>query len=119
MPTVLVVDDAAFMRMSIKKVLEKNGFEVVGEAENGQVGVEKFLEFHPDIVTMDITMPEMTGIEALKNIRQHDPNARVVMVSAMGQEALVREAILSGAKSFIVKPYKEDFIVNTLNSVLA
>lgn len=119
MPTVLVVDDAAFMRMSIKKVLEKNGFEVVGEAENGQVGVEKFLEFHPDIVTMDITMPEMTGIEALKNIREHDPNARVVMVSAMGQEALVREAILSGAKSFIVKPYKEDFIVNTLNSVLA
>lgn len=119
MPTVLVVDDAAFMRMSIKKVLEKHGFEVVGEAENGQIGVEKYLEYHPDLVTMDITMPEMTGIEALKNIRQHDPNAKVVMVSAMGQEGLVREAILSGAKSFIVKPYKEDFIVNTLNGVLA
>jgi len=119
LPKVLVVDDAAFMRMSIKKVLEKNGFEVVGEAENGLVGVEKYMELHPDLVTMDITMPEMTGIEALKSIRQHDPGARVVMVSAMGQEGLVREAILSGAKSFIVKPYKEDFIISTLNSVLA
>lgn len=119
MPSVLIVDDAAFMRMSIKKVLEKNGFEVIGEAENGQVGVAKYLEYHPDLVTMDITMPEMTGIEALKSICQHDPDARVVMVSAMGQEALVREAILNGAKSFIVKPYKEDFIINTLNSVLA
>ncbi|MEA5040806.1 MAG: response regulator [Clostridiaceae bacterium] len=119
MSTVLVVDDAAFMRMSIKKVLEKNGFEVVGEAENGQVGVEKYLELRPDLVTMDITMPEMTGIEALKAIRERDPAAKVVMVSAMGQEALVREAILSGAQSFIVKPYKEDFIVGTLNSLLA
>lgn len=119
MSTVLVVDDAAFMRMSIKKVLERHGFEVVGEAENGLVGVAKYQELRPDLVTMDITMPEMTGIEALKNIRQQDPNAKVVMVSAMGQEGLVREAILSGAKSFIVKPYKEDFIVSTLNSVLA
>ncbi|MPM42189.1 Chemotaxis protein CheY [bioreactor metagenome] len=119
MSTVLVVDDAAFMRMSIKKVLERHGFEVVGEAENGLVGVAKYQELRPDLVTMDITMPEMTGIEALKSIRQQDPNAKVVMVSAMGQEGLVREAILSGAKSFIVKPYKEDFIVSTLNSVLA
>lgn len=119
MSTVLVVDDAAFMRMSIRKVLERHGFEVVGEAENGLVGVSKYQELRPDLVTMDITMPEMTGIEALKSIRQQDPNAKVVMVSAMGQEGLVREAILSGAKSFIVKPYKEDFIVSTLNSVLA
>ncbi|HWP79520.1 MAG TPA: response regulator [Candidatus Acidoferrum sp.] len=119
MSTVLVVDDAAFMRMSIKKVLERHGFEVVGEAENGIEGVAKYQELKPDLVTMDITMPEMTGIEALKNICQQDPSAKVVMVSAMGQEGLVREAILSGAKSFIVKPYKEEFIISTLNSVLA
>ncbi|MCX7615119.1 MAG: response regulator [Clostridiales bacterium] len=119
MARVLIVDDAAFMRMAIKKVLVKNGFDVVAEAENGLVSIEKYKEFSPDIVTMDITMPEMTGIDALKNIRQLDPNAKVVMVSAMGQESLVREAILSGAKSFIVKPYKEEHIIQTLNSILA
>lgn len=114
---VLIVDDAAFMRMAIRKVLERNGFQVVGEAENGAVGFEKYKECNPDVVTMDITMPEMTGIEALKCIRQHDANAKVVMVSAMGQEALVREAIVNGAKSFIVKPYKEEHIIQTLTSV--
>ncbi len=114
---VLIVDDAAFMRMAIKKVLERNGFEVVGEAENGAIAITKYVECTPDIVTMDITMPEMTGIDALKHIRQRDPNARVVMVSAMGQETLVREAILSGAKSFVVKPYKEEHIVQTLKSI--
>jgi len=116
---VLIVDDAAFMRMAIRKVLEKNNFEVVGEAENGEVGVEKFKQCSPDVVTMDITMPEMSGIEALKEIRKVDGNAKVVMVSAMGQESLVREAILNGAKSFIVKPYKEEHIVQTLNSIAA
>ena len=119
MASVLIVDDAAFMRMAIKKVLVKHGFDVVGEAENGQVGISKYMECRPDIVTMDITMPEMTGIDALKNIRQYDPNAKVVMVSAMGQESLVKEAILSGAKSFIVKPYKEEHIIQTLESILA
>ncbi len=114
---VLIVDDAAFMRMAIRKVLEKNNFEVVGEAENGEVGVEKYIQCKPDVVTMDITMPEMSGIEALKQIKKYDASAKVVMVSAMGQEGLVREAILSGAKSFIVKPYKEDHIVQTLNSI--
>jgi two-component system chemotaxis response regulator CheY len=114
---VLIVDDAAFMRMAVRKVLEKNGFEIVGEAENGLVALSKYKECRPDIVTMDITMPEMTGIDALKQIRQIDPNAKVVMVSAMGQETLVREAILYGAKSFIVKPYKEDHMVQTLKSV--
>jgi two-component system chemotaxis response regulator CheY len=117
MKRVMIVDDAAFMRMAIRKVLERNGFEIVGEAENGAISIEKYAECRPDIVTMDITMPEMTGIEALKRIRQIDPDARVVMVSAMGQEALVREAIINGAKSFIVKPYKEEHIVQTLNSV--
>ncbi len=114
---VLIVDDAAFMRMAIRKVLERNGFEIAGEAENGLVALTKYTECHPDIVTMDITMPEMTGIDSLKNLRQQDPNAKVVMVSAMGQETLVREAIMSGAKSFIVKPYKEEHIVQTLRSI--
>lgn len=119
MVKVLIVDDAAFMRMAIRKVLEKNGFEVVAEAENGEVGVEKYMQYSPDIVTMDLTMPEMSGIEALKEIKKHDSNAKVVMVSAMGQEGLVREAIMSGAKSFVVKPYKEDHIVQTLTNIAA
>jgi two-component system chemotaxis response regulator CheY len=105
------------MRMAIKKVLERNNFEIVGEAENGEAGYQKYIQCKPDIVTMDITMPEMTGIEALKQIRKFDPSAKVVMVSAMVQEALVREAIINGAKSFIVKPYKEDHIVQTLTSI--
>lgn len=119
MKRVLVVDDAAFMRMVIKKMLENNGFEVVAEAENGEVGIAKYKEFQPDIVTMDITMPNMSGIDALKAICSFDPNAKVVIVSAMGQDGLVREAILGGAKSFIVKPYKEEHIIQTLEKVLA
>ncbi len=114
MRKVLIVDDAAFMRMVIKKLLENNGFEVIGEAENGEIGVEKYKELRPDLVTMDITMPQMTGIEALKAIREFDDKAKVVMVSAMGQEVMVKEAILYGAKSFIVKPYKEEQVIETL-----
>ena len=117
MTKVLIVDDAAFMRMAIKRVLERNGFEIAGEAENGRVGVEKYAECQPDIVTMDITMPDMTGIEALKQIRKIDSKAKVIMVSAMGQELMVKEAIMSGAKSFIVKPFKEEHIVNALKKI--
>ncbi|SNS13554.1 two-component system, chemotaxis family, response regulator CheY [Anaerovirgula multivorans] len=116
---VLIVDDAIFMRKVIKTMLEKNGFQVVGEAENGVVGVSKYNELHPDVVTMDITMPEMTGIDALKAIRQQDPRAKVVMVSAMGQEALVEEAVMNGAKSFIIKPFQEEHIVKTLTAIAA
>ena len=116
---VMIVDDAAFMRMAIRKVLEKNGFEVVCEAENGAASLAKYTEFRPDVVTMDITMPEMTGIEALKHLRAYDPQAKIVMVSAMGQETLVREAIINGAKSFIVKPYKEQHIVQTIQTIAA
>ena len=114
MKRVLIVDDAAFMRMSLKTILEKNGFQVVGEAENGIVAVRKYKELHPDIVTMDITMPEMDGVLALKEIRAIDPNSKVVMISAMGQEIFVREAVKLGAKGFVVKPFKEDYIVQTL-----
>lgn len=115
MKRVLIVDDAAFMRISIKNYLTKNGFEVVGEAENGKVAIQKYEELNPDIVTMDITMPEMNGLEALKVIMKMNPNANVIMASAMGQEAMVRDAVLSGAKGFIVKPFKEEIIVAALS----
>jgi two-component system chemotaxis response regulator CheY len=117
MAKVLIVDDAAFMRISIKNMLTKNGYEVVGEAENGAVGVELYKELQPDIVTMDITMPEMSGLDALKEITKLDPQAKVVMVSAMGQEAMVRDAIVSGAKGFIVKPFKEDGIIAAIRKL--
>jgi len=119
MAKVLIVDDAAFMRMAIRTMLEKNGHEVIAEAENGAIGVNKYKENNPDIVTMDITMPEMTGIEALKAIKQYDPKAKVIMMSAMGQENMVKEAIISGAKTFIVKPFKEDHVIQTLAKILA
>ena len=117
MAKVLIVDDAAFMRISIKNMLTKNGYEVVGEAENGAIGVEMYKELQPDIVTMDITMPEMSGLDALKEITKIDPASKVVMVSAMGQEAMVREAIVSGAKGFIVKPFKEEGIIAAIKKL--
>jgi two-component system chemotaxis response regulator CheY len=117
MATVLIVDDAAFMRSSIKNMLAKHGYEVVGEAANGKIGVEKYQELTPEIVTMDITMPEMDGLSALKEIMKINRQAKVIMVSAMGQESMVREAILSGAKGFIVKPFKEDGIVAALKKM--
>jgi len=102
---VLIVDDAAFMRMMIKDILEKNGYNVVGEAENGSVAVEKYKELTPDLVTMDITMPEKDGIQALKEIKEIDPSATIIMCSAMGQQAMVIDAIQAGAKDFIVKTF--------------
>lgn len=119
MAKVLIIDDAAFMRLSLKSMLERNGFEVVGEAENGEVGIVKYKEVSPDIVTMDVTMPKMDGVQTLKLIKEYDPKARVVMVTAMGQEQIVKQAVLSGAKSFIVKPFKEDRLVETLKKVLS
>ena len=117
MKKILVVDDAAFMRVSIKNMLTKNGYTVVGEAENGKIAIEKFRELAPDVVTMDITMPEMDGLTSLKEILAIAPSANVVMISAMGQESMVREAVLSGAKGFIVKPFKEDVMVSALASL--
>jgi len=115
MKRIMIVDDAAFMRVSIRNIVTKNGFEVVGEAENGAIAVQKYSELHPDIVTMDITMPEMDGLEALKTIRKMDPGATVIMVSALGQESMVRDAVMAGAKGFVVKPFKED----TINAALS
>lgn len=118
MKTVLIVDDAAFMRMILKNILNKNGFEIIGEAENGRIAFAKYKELRPDIVTMDLTMPEIDGIEATKEIIKFDPQAKIIMISAMGQEPMVKEAVLSGAKGFIVKPFKEDVISNAINKIL-
>jgi two-component system chemotaxis response regulator CheY len=117
MKRVLIVDDASFMRMVIKDMLVKNGYEVVGEAENGKEGFKKFVELRPDVVTMDITMPEMDGVQSLKAIRSFDATAKVVMITAMGQESMVKDAILSGAKGFIVKPFKEENVVAAFNKL--
>lgn len=111
---ILVVDDAAFMRMMIKDILTKNGYVVVGEADNGLNAIEKYNEFKPDLVTMDITMPEMDGIAAVKEIKKTDPNAKIIMCSAMGQQAMVIDAIQAGAKDFIVKPFQPERVLEAV-----
>ena len=115
---ILICDDAAFMRMMIKDILTKYGYNVVGEAENGAKAVEKYQELKPDLVLMDITMPEMDGIQALKAIKAADPSATVIMCSAMGQQAMVIESIQSGAKDFIVKPFQQDRVLEAVRKVV-
>ncbi|MBU5466767.1 response regulator [Virgibacillus sp. MSJ-26] len=115
---ILIVDDAAFMRMMIKDILIKNNFEVVGEAQDGAEAVEKYKELTPDLVTMDITMPEKDGITALKEIKDINPEARIVMCSAMGQQAMVIDAIQAGAKDFIVKPFQSDRVIEAIEKSL-
>ena len=117
MANVLIVDDAAFMRMSIRNILENNGFDVIAEASNGAEAIVQYLTHKPDLVTMDISMPVMEGLEAVKQICSKDKTAKIIMVSAMGQERIVREAIVSGAKSFILKPFKEAQVVETLTKI--
>ena len=112
--TILVVDDAAFMRMMIKDILTKNGYSVVGEADNGLNAIDKYEELKPDLVTMDITMPEMDGITAVKEIRKKNPNARIIMCSAMGQQAMVIDAIQAGARDFVVKPFQPDRVLEAV-----
>lgn len=116
---VLVVDDAAFMRMMIKDILRKGGFEVVGEAEDGSKAVEKYKELRPDLVTMDITMPDMDGITAVKEIRKLDGDAQIIMCSAMGQQAMVIDAIQAGAKDFVVKPFQPERVLEAVRKVLS
>ena len=115
---ILICDDAAFMRIMNKDILTKNGYTVVGEAENGAKAVEKYAELKPDLVLMDITMPEMDGIQALKKIKEADPSATVIMCSAMGQQAMVIESIQSGAKDFIVKPFQADRVLEAVRKVV-
>lgn len=118
MTKVLIVDDAAFMRMMIKDILQKNGFEVVGEGSNGIQAVELYKQEKPDVVTMDITMPDMDGIEAVKQIKAFDPSAKIIMCSAMGQQSMVMDAIKAGAKDFIVKPFQADRVLEAINKVV-
>ena len=115
---ILICDDAAFMRMMIKDILTKNGYNIAGEAENGLKAVEKYNEVKPDLVLMDITMPEMDGIQALKKIKEVDGGALVIMCSAMGQQAMVIESIQSGAKDFIVKPFQADRVIEAVKKVI-
>ena len=114
MAKVMICDDAAFMRMMIKDILTKNGYEIAAEAENGAIAVEKYPEAKPDLVLMDITMPDMDGIQALKKIKEIDANANVIMCSAMGQQAMVIEAIQAGAKDFIVKPFQAERVLEAV-----
>lgn len=116
---VLIVDDTQFMRANLKIMLERNKIEVCGEADNGIKAVKLYEDLKPDVVTMDITMPGMDGIEAVKQIRKTYPEAKIVMVTALGQEMFVREAVMAGAKNFIVKPFKEDKIVEIINKIAA
>ncbi|MBN6204947.1 response regulator [Ralstonia pickettii] len=116
---ILIVDDAAFMRMMIKDILAKNGYEIVGEAQDGAQALEKYKELEPDLITMDITMPEMDGITALKEIRKINPDAIVIMCSAMGQQAMVIDAIQAGAKDFIVKPFQADRVLEAIQKALS
>jgi two-component system, chemotaxis family, chemotaxis protein CheY len=118
MARVLIVDDAAFMRMMLKDILTKNGLEVVGEAVNGADAIDKYRELNPDIVTMDITMPEKDGISAVKEIKAFSPQAKIIMCSAMGQQPMVLEAIQAGAKDFVVKPFQPDRVMESIKKVL-
>jgi two-component system, chemotaxis family, chemotaxis protein CheY len=116
---ILITDDALFMRVTLKNILSSNGYEIVGEAGNGVEAVKLYQQLKPDLVTMDITMPEMDGIEALKEIKKIDPNATVVMCTAMGQKNMVVEAIQAGAKDFIVKPFQPDRVLEAVGKFAA
>lgn len=117
MKTVLVVDDSRFMRAALKNLLRKNGYEVVAEAENGEIAVEEYFKHRPDIVTMDITMPIMTGIEALRLIKSQDVQAKIVMVSSEVEKHYIKKAMISGAEYFIIKPFKEEMVMKILNEI--
>lgn len=118
MAKVMVCDDAAFMRMMIKDILVKNGYEIAAEAEDGLKAVERYQETKPDLVLMDITMPEVDGIEAVRRIKEVAPDAKIIMCSAMGQQAMVIEAIQAGAKDFIVKPFKAERVLEAVRNVI-
>jgi len=116
--TILLVDDAVFMRMMLKDILVKNGYDVVGEADNGAKAIEKYKELKPQLVIMDITMPEMNGIDATKGIKAIDGGALIIMCSAMGQQAMVIESIQAGARDFIVKPFAADRVLEAVQKVI-
>ena len=117
-PKVLVVDDAIFMRKMIAEILVENGMDVIGEADNGSSAVERYKQLKPDLVTMDIIMPEMNGIDAVRQIIAFDSQAKIVMCSALGQQALVQEAITAGAKDFLIKPFNPSRVVEVVNKIM-
>ncbi len=114
---VLVVDDAIFMRRMISDILVENGMEIVGEADTGAKAIDRYKELRPDLVTMDIIMPEMNGIDAVRKIVEHDAQAKIVMCSALGQQALVQDAIAAGAKDFLIKPFNAARVVEVIAKV--
>ncbi|NLJ80106.1 MAG: response regulator [Firmicutes bacterium] len=114
---VLITDDTAFMRMTLRNVIEKNGYKVVGEAADGEEAVALYKELQPDMVTMDITMPKMDGITAIKEIMKIDPKAKIIVCSAMGQKPMVIEALSAGAKDFLVKPFDAERVVESLRKI--
>ena len=118
MARILIVDDAKFMRMTLSNILTKEGHEIVGEGENGKDAIRLYRELQPDLVTLDITMPEMSGIEAVKEIKREFPKSKVIMCSAMGQQKMVVEAIESGAKDFIVKPFDSARVIESISRIL-
>ena len=118
MARTLIVDDAKFMRMTLSNILTGSNHEIVGEAENGKEAVRLYRELDPDLVTMDITMPEMSGLDAVKEIKEEFPQAKIIMCSAMGQQKMVVEAIEAGAKDFIVKPFDDTRVLDAINRVL-
>ncbi|WP_026583310.1 response regulator [Bacillus sp. J33] len=119
MGRILLVDDAKFMRVTLGTILKKAGHEIVGEGENGREAVELYGNLQPDLVMMDITMPEMSGLDAMKEIKKKNPSAKVIMCSAMGQQKVVVESIEAGAKDFIVKPFDEGRVLEAVNRVLS
>lgn len=118
MSTVLVVDDTMFMRHTITAMLEEAGFEVIGEAENGKQAIKQYQKLHPDIVTMDVTMPVMSGLEATKEIIKEDPHAKICIVTALGQQKVILEALKYGAKDFITKPFEREHLETTIRQMI-
>jgi two-component system chemotaxis response regulator CheY len=118
MNTILIVDDSSFMRKLIRRIFEREGFLVIGEAENGVICIEKFRELRPEFVTLDVTMSRMDGIQTLTALMGINPDAKVIMISALGQESIIKEAILIGAKTFIVKPFKNGQVISAVNKMM-
>lgn len=116
---ILIVDDTAFMRKMLRDILENNGYNIVGEASTGQEAIKKYKETKPDLVTMDITMPDMDGIAAVEEIKKIDGSAKILMCSAMGQKTMVYDAIKAGAKDFIVKPFQADRVLMSIEKVFS
>lgn len=116
--TILIVDDALFMRKMLNDILTKAGYTVIAEAGDGDEAYQKYKEFKPDLVTMDITMPVTSGIDGVKKIKEEFPDAKIVMCSAMGQESMVIESVRAGAQGFIVKPFKQDNVIDSVQKII-